>query len=111
MATSNYDSRQTASVLVAGFSFLVLSAYLLLWRHSNQDIRITIASAVLFFLSVVLAPRKDVTICAAFLFAGLRWAVAAIITFEARAIIGALLFLSVPALLLFLEARRQRPVL
>jgi hypothetical protein len=104
-------NRQTVCALIAAFSFLVLSGYLLLWNHSNRDMRIMIGAAILFILGVLFSPRKDVTIFAAFLFVAIRLAFAAIITLELRAIIGTLIFLSVPVLMLYLEARKQKRIM
>ena len=106
-----FSTRQTTCVLVAGFSFLILSTYLMLWTQSNRDIRILVAAAILFIVGVLFAPRRDLTLGTAFLFAGLRWAFAAIITHELRSIIATVLFLSVPAIMLFLDGRKQNRIL
>jgi hypothetical protein len=106
-----FNTRQTVCILVAGFSFLILSAYLILWSHSNRDFRIVVTVAILFILGVLFAPRKDLTIGTAFLFAGLRWGFAAIVTHELRAIIATVIFLSVPAAMLYLDSRKQKPIL
>lgn len=108
---ANIQLRQTISVLLAGFSFVILSSYLVLWTHSNQDIRIVIVCAVLFVIGVFLAPRKDATICAAFLFAAFRWGIVALITHGARPVIATVVLLAVPLLWFYLESRKQKPIL
>jgi hypothetical protein len=107
----NSKARETTFVMIATFSFLVLSAYLVLWKQSNQDIRIVEAAAILFLLGVLFSSRKAPTIATAFLFTGLRWTFGAIVTHELRAIIATVIFLSVPTLILYLDARKRKSIL
>lgn len=64
-------------------------------------------AALLFMLSVIFAPRKDVTIGVTFLFTGVRWGIAAVTTHELRAVLAAVVFLGVQGLLVLLEARQK----
>ena len=107
----NIQLRQTISVLIAGFSFVILSSYLVLWSHRNQDMRIVIVCAVFFVIGVFLAPRKDAVICAAFLFAACRWGIVAFTTHGVRPVIATIVLLAVPLLWFYLESRKQKPIL
>lgn len=103
-----YRHRETLCTLVAGFSLLILSAYVVLWKASNRDWRIAGAAFVLFVLSVMFSPRRNLVIGAAFLFSAIRWGIAALITLEPGAIVAAVGFFSVPILLLIADTRKQR---
>jgi FtsH-binding integral membrane protein len=100
--------RETVFAMIAAFSFLVLSTYLVLWKDSNRDLRIVCITAILFVVAIVFSRRKDVAVGGSFLFAAIRWALAAIVTHELRAITATVVFLSVPALLLFLDSRKRK---
>jgi hypothetical protein len=113
-----YKQRETLCGLVAVFSLLILSAYIVLWKESNRDWLFRASPAVrhqviagtafvLFVLGVVFSPRRNVVIAAAFLFSAIRWGIVALITWEPRAIIAALGFCSIPILLLIAETRQQ----
>ena len=102
-----YKQRETLCGLVAVFSLLILSAYIVLWKESNRDWRIAGTAFGLFVLGVVFSPRRNVVIAAAFLFSAIRWGIVALITWEPRAIIAALGFCSIPILLLIAETRQQ----
>jgi hypothetical protein len=99
--------RETLCGLVAVFSLLALSAYIVLWKESNRDWRIVGAAFVLFVLGVVFSPRRNSVIAAAFLFSAIRWGIVALTTRDARAIVAALGFCSIPILLLIAETRKQ----
>ncbi len=100
--------RQSIFGLTAVFSFLIFSAYLVLWKESNHDMRIAATSAILFLMGVFLSPRRDVTIFATFIFAGVRWAFGAIIAHDLRVIVAASVFLAVPVVMLVVDARKQK---
>lgn len=103
-----YRYRETLCGLVAVFSLLILSAYIVLWNESNRDWRIAGAVFVLFVLGVVFSPRRNVVVAAAFLFSAIRWGIVALITWQPRAIVATAGFLSVPILLLIVDARKQQ---
>ncbi len=78
-------------------------------ERNQQRLKDPIACVILFSFALILARRKDVTLFAALGFAGLRWAIAAIVTHELRTVIATIIFLGIPILLIFgmLDDRSQ----
>src|SRR5690349_2117003 len=99
--------RERLFTAIAALSLLVCSSYLVLWKESNRNLWIAGGSLLLFLLGVLLSQHWKVSICAAFLFTGLRWIIGALFSFDTRAVIAAILFLGVGAILLLTTLGKQ----
>jgi hypothetical protein len=94
--------------VIAIFSFFILSASLVLWKTSNQNLKVAAIAAALFLCGIIFSRQKVAVICASLLFAGVRWGIGAIFTHDQRAATAALLFLSIPVLLFVLDTSTER---
>ncbi len=92
----NKEALQTLSILMSGFSLLILSGYFILWSTSNKNLTVITITAALFLIGIGFSPQRAVTVGSAFLFAGIRWIIGAISTADVRAIVAACVFFSVP---------------
>ncbi len=101
---------QTAFATIGAFSLLALTAYVVLWQQTNQDLRIAGGSALLFLLALICAPDRGATLGVTFLFSGFHWFVVALFSAGIRELVAALALLLVPAVIVGIAALKERSV-
>ena len=106
-SSNREGTRQTISGLLAVFSLMILSSYMVLWRESNRDYRIVVISLLVFVVAIVFSPDKRGSLCAASGFTGIRWLLGAIATREHRAVLATVFFIGLPVAYILLEAWRS----
>jgi hypothetical protein len=105
---ANGQGWKTFFLLITGFSLLILSGYIVLWRESNKNLAIAGASFVGVVLGIALSADRRVTICAALAFTTFRWLIGAVFTGDRRAIFATIAFAVVPVWMILHEIWKVR---